>query len=657
MYQHRIERDEAVRYLAEMFPKCFFENPDHRRPLKHDIVIDLEQKNILDWTKLLHAIDWYQSHFTYRRSLLAGAERIDLDGRKAGTVTPKEQQEARKWVAERKRELLEQRQITEQPHRTAVKDIPIEPALNGITVPGHGPGTPLRASLAPLHGTLVATSGIMVDERYAALRPVLVAAALRELIAGAERVINSLQRCQKTDMTPLAFELLEDLYGDRIWFAHYDAPGFVSPVGACDRNKQKRMVGFLRGLLQSCKFLECTEVWPLVGELAVKMLGDFEEHDRVDQRLAFLPAPQTWIEIEQPTMRSIVADSDSINAFVCMTPEQMAQAPYHYRSAFVFLSRDDTSLSLADCFLINYKTPRASAEPRIWNVRRMPPLPLVGSGLKPQRSVEHYNQRGQKKHFDEPAASVQDFIDYAALSLINSPRIVGQRGHYPQWPRRARAPEETEADRQVSATSVDRDPAPRRAQPGRPQRRCTQGGASDRRALPALLPHISARAPRHARVRRGSLARKSRSGNQTKSLPLGERAPACSRLKLADRPLILAKPSTRDARWRTIECTRPAGGWPGKKHRRTPTSHRTASGTVPCRPRSHAGQGQETKKRRRRPWPTGTSEQRNQNVVRTHDRGQPGHGIAPAAGGARPHAAAVDDHKEGIPAGVDDARH
>ena len=112
MHYHRNERDEFVRYLAEQFPKCFFEDPTHRRPLKRNIIDDLEERKALSRDKLLCALDWYEGHFTYRYTFIAGAERVDIDGRPAGKVTPKEQQENRAWVGARKRELREQQRIT-----------------------------------------------------------------------------------------------------------------------------------------------------------------------------------------------------------------------------------------------------------------------------------------------------------------------------------------------------------------------------------------------------------------------------------------------------------------------------------------------------------------------------------------------------------------
>jgi hypothetical protein len=38
---NRDESEEGVRMLADEYPKCFFENPRLRRPLKRKIVADL----------------------------------------------------------------------------------------------------------------------------------------------------------------------------------------------------------------------------------------------------------------------------------------------------------------------------------------------------------------------------------------------------------------------------------------------------------------------------------------------------------------------------------------------------------------------------------------------------------------------------------------
>ena len=87
-YYHRTDRDEGIRYLAEKYPACFAEDPGRRRPLKHNIILDLEKERVLNHEALVQILDWYQSHFVYRHGIIAGADRIDLNGRKVGTVTP-----------------------------------------------------------------------------------------------------------------------------------------------------------------------------------------------------------------------------------------------------------------------------------------------------------------------------------------------------------------------------------------------------------------------------------------------------------------------------------------------------------------------------------------------------------------------------------------
>jgi sRNA-binding protein len=41
---HRDEREEIIRHLADVFPRCFFERGYHRLPLKHGIADDLQRR-------------------------------------------------------------------------------------------------------------------------------------------------------------------------------------------------------------------------------------------------------------------------------------------------------------------------------------------------------------------------------------------------------------------------------------------------------------------------------------------------------------------------------------------------------------------------------------------------------------------------------------
>lgn len=85
----------------------FFVNPEMRRPLKHNILADLEKLKVLDHEKLDQALSWYTNDFRYMRKILTGADRIDLDGKKVGVVTFPEQEDERRRLHARKRQLLE----------------------------------------------------------------------------------------------------------------------------------------------------------------------------------------------------------------------------------------------------------------------------------------------------------------------------------------------------------------------------------------------------------------------------------------------------------------------------------------------------------------------------------------------------------------------
>jgi hypothetical protein len=64
----RDERDRAVELLCEIYPKAFFANARLRRPLKHDILKDIEADltahpdSELKFHDIADAVDWYCSH-------------------------------------------------------------------------------------------------------------------------------------------------------------------------------------------------------------------------------------------------------------------------------------------------------------------------------------------------------------------------------------------------------------------------------------------------------------------------------------------------------------------------------------------------------------------------------------------------------------------
>ena len=85
---NRDEIEEAIAFLAQKYPKCFFANPRMRRPLKKNIITDLLADGASDLQT--EGADFYQTHYGYHLCQQTGAKRIGLDGEEAGTVTEPE---------------------------------------------------------------------------------------------------------------------------------------------------------------------------------------------------------------------------------------------------------------------------------------------------------------------------------------------------------------------------------------------------------------------------------------------------------------------------------------------------------------------------------------------------------------------------------------
>ena len=129
--------EDCIEYLSTKYPKCFFVDPRMRRPLKKTIVADLQKDQVLNDEKIEAATSFYTNHFGYQYTLIAGAERIDLNGDKAGTVTEQEQINAAKKVKEDK-EKLSRRDI----------GLPVA-VLNRLHAAGRIPTDPLDKVTAP----------------------------------------------------------------------------------------------------------------------------------------------------------------------------------------------------------------------------------------------------------------------------------------------------------------------------------------------------------------------------------------------------------------------------------------------------------------------------------------------------------------------------
>ena len=85
-------KQDILARLAEAFPQTFvLEKYRPHRPLKVGIAADLvERAPELDRRKLSVALSVYTRRLMYLRGLVAGAARVDLDGKAAGEVTARD---------------------------------------------------------------------------------------------------------------------------------------------------------------------------------------------------------------------------------------------------------------------------------------------------------------------------------------------------------------------------------------------------------------------------------------------------------------------------------------------------------------------------------------------------------------------------------------
>jgi ProP effector len=88
-----------VAMLAARFPHTFVaESSKPHTPLKLSIDRDLVALGVLDEASSERALQHYCSRLMYRRSLVAGAVRVDLDGQVAGEVTANHAEHAQRII-------------------------------------------------------------------------------------------------------------------------------------------------------------------------------------------------------------------------------------------------------------------------------------------------------------------------------------------------------------------------------------------------------------------------------------------------------------------------------------------------------------------------------------------------------------------------------
>jgi sRNA-binding protein len=198
-YRYNREESEAViRMLAEKYPKSFFVDPRLRRPLKQNILVDLERDGFpVAHDLITAAVDWYKSHFGYLYALQAGAKRVDLEGKEVGTVTESEQAGAQKEIQERKKLLNERNGLNAAKTLVALhaaRRIP-DDQLRKLEAPSMTPkakAPPTLPDLIRLHEAVAAADAAWTGPGDANLRAALTSAALGIVIKEAQSVINSL---------------------------------------------------------------------------------------------------------------------------------------------------------------------------------------------------------------------------------------------------------------------------------------------------------------------------------------------------------------------------------------------------------------------------------------------------------------------------------
>jgi sRNA-binding protein len=107
-------------HLVQKYPGCFYREPGLKRPLKKGIENDLRDDSAIDAEPV---IAFYTRDWNYQASLQAGANRIDLYGKKAGTVTEQEARAATKQVIEEKKKLKEKRAAEQMDAIAVVKTL------------------------------------------------------------------------------------------------------------------------------------------------------------------------------------------------------------------------------------------------------------------------------------------------------------------------------------------------------------------------------------------------------------------------------------------------------------------------------------------------------------------------------------------------------
>ena len=191
MYRRAFPREQLedfVKELAFSYPKCFSPDRRFKRPLKKNIILDLEKDGMLDDERRFAALGFYTHDWNYELKLEAGAKRIDLDGKEVGTVTETEEREAK----ERVRAAQQERNRTSNNIKVEVATLPPREMATAPTFKR----TEKAAAYAPLgrlRNLWENLEHISTNTDDTALRDALIVAALQVLNIEATQLVESLR--------------------------------------------------------------------------------------------------------------------------------------------------------------------------------------------------------------------------------------------------------------------------------------------------------------------------------------------------------------------------------------------------------------------------------------------------------------------------------
>jgi ProP effector len=194
----RADRERAIQALSREHPKTFFAIGERRKPIKLGIEKDIEAEMAKDDDHPLldfdipDAIAWYCSRIGYLKSCVAGASRLDLQGKAVAKITPAEAREAEaeaqegiaRMVARRKEQASNglPQSITRAPAPPRPTAIPINGALSNTEL------------LAELQKQIALVISVLSTDADDLLRKQLARSALVHMGDGIQTIVARLDK-------------------------------------------------------------------------------------------------------------------------------------------------------------------------------------------------------------------------------------------------------------------------------------------------------------------------------------------------------------------------------------------------------------------------------------------------------------------------------